>query len=113
MTCASRSASRGPPACADRVGRSERGTFLGGLHQTLGARGDGTEPGNRGRCRYVVVAAVRSPRVARASRRMSSYVLPDETDAPRITRAVQWLIAINVAIYFLQLTVVGSENMQL
>ena len=35
----------------------------------------------------------------------------DETDYPRLTKAVQWLIAINVAIYFLQLTVVGSSNM--
>ncbi len=35
----------------------------------------------------------------------------DDTDYPRLTRAVQWLIAINVAIYFLQLTVVGSQNM--
>jgi membrane associated rhomboid family serine protease len=36
----------------------------------------------------------------------------DETDSPRLTKAVQWLIAINVAIYFLQLTVVGAQNMQ-
>ena len=35
----------------------------------------------------------------------------DDTDYPRLTKAVQWLIAINVAIYFLQLTVVGSQNM--
>mgnify|MGYP005836003377 CR=1 FL=1 len=35
----------------------------------------------------------------------------DETESPRLTRAVQWLIAINVAIYFLQLTVVGAQNM--
>ncbi|MEO6444163.1 MAG: rhomboid family intramembrane serine protease [Gemmatimonadaceae bacterium] len=35
----------------------------------------------------------------------------DDTDYPRLTKAVQWLIAINVAIYFLQLTVVGSANM--
>lgn len=35
----------------------------------------------------------------------------DDTEYPRLTRAVQWLIAINVAIYFLQLTVVGSQNM--
>lgn len=35
----------------------------------------------------------------------------DETDYPRLTKAVQWLIAINVAIYFLQLTVVGAQNM--
>jgi membrane associated rhomboid family serine protease len=42
-----------------------------------------------------------------------ALLLPDDTDAPRLTRAVQWLIAINVAIYFLQLTVVGSQNMEL
>jgi len=36
----------------------------------------------------------------------------DDTDYPRLTKAVQWLIAINVAIYFLQLTVVGAQNMQ-
>ncbi len=35
----------------------------------------------------------------------------DEQDYPRITPAVQWLIAINVAIYFLQLTVVSSLDM--
>jgi membrane associated rhomboid family serine protease len=35
----------------------------------------------------------------------------DDTDYPRLTKAVQWLIAINVAIYFLQLTVVGAQNM--
>ena len=43
---------------------------------------------------------------------MTDYVLPDD-DVPRITRAVQWLIAINVAIYFVQLTVVGTDNMEL
>jgi len=35
----------------------------------------------------------------------------DDIDHPRLTKAVQWLIAINVAVYFLQLTVVGSQNM--
>ncbi len=35
----------------------------------------------------------------------------DDTEAPRLTRAVQWIIALNVAIYFLQLTVVGSQHM--
>lgn len=35
----------------------------------------------------------------------------DEHDAPRLTRAVQWVIAINVAVYFVQLTVVGDANM--
>lgn len=36
----------------------------------------------------------------------------DEQDYPRITPAVQWLIAINVAVYFLQLTLVGPADVQ-
>jgi rhomboid family protein len=36
---------------------------------------------------------------------------PDDTEYPRLTRAVQALIAINVAIFFLQVTVVGEQNM--
>jgi membrane associated rhomboid family serine protease len=43
---------------------------------------------------------------------MSSYTYQDEPEAPRITPAVQWLIAANVAIYFLQLTVVQPSVMQ-
>ena len=39
-----------------------------------------------------------------------SYAV-DEPQAPRLTPAVQWLIAINVAIFFLQLTVVTTEDM--
>lgn len=39
------------------------------------------------------------------------YAPPDDLEYPRLTRAVQWLIGLNVAIYFLQLTVVGSTNM--
>ena len=35
----------------------------------------------------------------------------DELERPHLTPGVQWLIAINVAIYFLQLTVVGASNM--
>ena len=35
-----------------------------------------------------------------------------ETEAPRLTRAVRRLIALNVAVYFLQLAVVGTDNMQ-
>jgi membrane associated rhomboid family serine protease len=42
-----------------------------------------------------------------------AYALSDETDAPRLTPAVQWLIAINVAIFFLQLTLVRASDMQL
>ena len=36
----------------------------------------------------------------------------EEQDSPRITPAVQWLIAINVAVYFLQLTLVGPADVQ-
>jgi membrane associated rhomboid family serine protease len=36
----------------------------------------------------------------------------EEIDVPRMTRAVQWIIAVNVAIYFLQLTVVSPRDMQ-
>lgn len=35
----------------------------------------------------------------------------DEYDVPRLTPAVQWLIAINVAIYFLQLTLVRESDL--
>jgi membrane associated rhomboid family serine protease len=37
--------------------------------------------------------------------------LPEDLESPRLTRAVQWLIAVNVAIYFLQVTIVGAGNM--
>ena len=37
--------------------------------------------------------------------------IADDTDTPRLTKAVQWLIAINLAVYFLQVTVVGGQNM--
>ncbi|HEX5435583.1 MAG TPA: rhomboid family intramembrane serine protease [Gemmatimonadaceae bacterium] len=39
-----------------------------------------------------------------------SFLGTDEQEHPRITLAVQWLIAINVAIYFLQLTVVRPSD---
>lgn len=39
-----------------------------------------------------------------------SATTPDEYDRPRITPAVQWLIAINVAIYFLQVTLVEQPG---
>ena len=42
----------------------------------------------------------------------SSYPISDDADHPRLTPAVRWLIATNVAIYFLQLTVVRPEHMQ-
>lgn len=41
-----------------------------------------------------------------------AYAHTDDTEAPRLTRAVQRFIALNVAVYFLQLTLVGSGNMQ-
>jgi membrane associated rhomboid family serine protease len=35
---------------------------------------------------------------------------PYETpDSPRVTRAVQWLLALNIGVYFLQLTLFGSD----
>jgi rhomboid family protein len=36
----------------------------------------------------------------------------DDLEAPRITPAVQWLIAINVAVFFLQLTLLGPTTVQ-
>lgn len=41
-----------------------------------------------------------------------SYSIADEQDYPRITPAVQWLIGINVLIFFVQLTVVKVGWMQ-
>jgi len=35
----------------------------------------------------------------------SSFSLTDESDAPRVTPAVQWLIGINVVVFFLELTI--------
>ena len=39
-------------------------------------------------------------------------VRPADARAPRITPAVQWLIALNVAIYFIQLTVLKPSDVQ-
>lgn len=36
----------------------------------------------------------------------------DNMDTPRLTRAVRWLIALNVAVFFVQLTTVGTANVQ-
>jgi len=36
----------------------------------------------------------------------------DDLEAPRITPAVQWLIAINIAVFFLQLTLLGPATVQ-
>ena len=41
-----------------------------------------------------------------------AYAPTDDIDAPRLTPAVRWLIAANVAVYFLQLTVVRPEALQ-
>ena len=41
-----------------------------------------------------------------------SYAFADEQDPPQITPAVKWLIAANVAVMFLQLTIVGAAQMQ-
>lgn len=40
-----------------------------------------------------------------------AFAVSDELDYPRITPAVRWLIAINVAVFFLQVTVVGHGDM--
>jgi rhomboid family protein len=37
-----------------------------------------------------------------------SFSLTDESEGPRVTPAVQWLIGINVLIYFLQVTIAGQ-----
>jgi hypothetical protein len=36
--------------------------------------------------------------------------LYDEPQSPRITPAVQWLLGLNIGIYFLQLTLFGSDG---
>lgn len=41
-----------------------------------------------------------------------AYPYTDEQDTPRITPAVQWLIALNVVVYFLQLTIVPETAMR-
>jgi len=38
--------------------------------------------------------------------------LIEEQDTPRLTPAVQWLIALNVVVYFLQFTLFGADNMR-
>ncbi len=44
---------------------------------------------------------------------MSSYYVADEGYAPiRLTPAVRWLIGVNVVIYFLQVTAVGTPDME-
>ena len=35
--------------------------------------------------------------------------LYEPPDSPRVTRAVQWLLALNIGVYFLQLTLFGSD----
>jgi membrane associated rhomboid family serine protease len=41
-----------------------------------------------------------------------AYAFADEQDPPNITPAVKWLIAANVLVMFLQLTIVGAGQMQ-
>jgi membrane associated rhomboid family serine protease len=38
--------------------------------------------------------------------------LSEEQEIPRMTPAVQWLIALNVVVFFLQFTLFGAENMR-
>jgi membrane associated rhomboid family serine protease len=38
--------------------------------------------------------------------------LIEEQDAPRLTPVVQWLIALNVVVFFLQFTLFGADNMK-
>jgi membrane associated rhomboid family serine protease len=40
------------------------------------------------------------------------HTLTDGYEVPRMTRAVRWMIALNVAVFFVQVTLVGSANMQ-
>ena len=35
--------------------------------------------------------------------------LYDAPESPRMTRAVQWLLALNIGVYFLQLTLFGQD----
>lgn len=41
-----------------------------------------------------------------------NFTTVDEQDSPRLTPAVRWLIAINVAVFFVQLTLVGQADIQ-
>ena len=41
-----------------------------------------------------------------------SFTLTDGLEPPRITPAVQWLIAINVVVYFLQMTMIDRADIQ-
>jgi rhomboid family protein len=41
-----------------------------------------------------------------------AFTSVDEQEAPRLTPAVQWLIALNVAVFFIQLTLVGQADVQ-
>lgn len=41
-----------------------------------------------------------------------SFTSVDEQDSPRLTPAVQWLIALNVAVFFIQLSPLGSADIQ-
>ncbi len=41
-----------------------------------------------------------------------AYLATDDQGPPRITPAVQWLISLNVLVYFLELTVIGDARMR-
>jgi membrane associated rhomboid family serine protease len=41
-----------------------------------------------------------------------THVYTDDQDVPRMTRAVQWILALNIAVYFLQVAIIGAPNMQ-
>jgi membrane associated rhomboid family serine protease len=40
-----------------------------------------------------------------------AYPTTEERELPLLSRAVRWIMALNVAVYFLQLTAIGAENM--
>jgi membrane associated rhomboid family serine protease len=41
-----------------------------------------------------------------------SFTLTDDLEPPRITPAVQWIIALNVVVYFVQMTVIDRADIQ-
>lgn len=41
-----------------------------------------------------------------------THTFAEESEAPRMTPAVQWLIALNVVVFFLQFTLFGATNMR-
>lgn len=41
-----------------------------------------------------------------------TQALPDQQDIPRLTPAVQWLMALNAVVFFLQVTLFGTESVR-